>query len=62
MYGYFHFCFDSFLTTCAQTIITCHQESFLVPSMLVSYYQHRAFIALQCVQAITILQRVDALG
>jgi hypothetical protein len=32
------FCFDTFLTTCAQTIITHHQQSPLVPLMLVSYY------------------------
>ncbi len=31
MYGCFHSCFDSFLTTCAQTIIVHHQRYFLVP-------------------------------
>jgi hypothetical protein len=36
-YGCFHFRFDSFLTTCAQTIIIHRQWSSLVLSMLVSY-------------------------
>jgi len=38
-YGCFHFHLDSFFTPCAHTIITCHQRSFLIPSMLVSYYR-----------------------
>jgi hypothetical protein len=38
MYGCFHSYFDSLLTTCAQTIIVCHQQFSLVPPMLVSYY------------------------
>jgi len=38
MYECFHPRFDSFLTTCAQTIIMRHQRSFLVPSMFISYY------------------------
>jgi ABC-type transport system involved in cytochrome bd biosynthesis fused ATPase/permease subunit len=29
-YECFHFHFDSFFTTYAQTIITCHQQSFLI--------------------------------
>jgi hypothetical protein len=39
MYGCFYFRFDSFLTTCAHTIIVHHQRSSLVRSMLDSYYQ-----------------------
>jgi len=61
-YGCFHSCFDSLMTACAQTTIVCHQRSFLVPSMLVSYYWPCVSIALQHVQAIAILQRATTLG
>ncbi len=51
-----------FFTICAQTTITRHQQYSLVPSMLVFYYQQRVSIALQHVQAITILQWAIALN
>jgi len=38
IYGCFHFRFDSFLTTCAYTIIVCHQWSFLIPMVFISYF------------------------
>jgi hypothetical protein len=37
-YGCLHSRFYLFFTTCAWTIIACHQRYFLIPSMLVSYY------------------------
>ncbi len=61
-YGCFHSCFDSVMTACAQTTIVCHQRSFLVPLMLVSYYWQCVSIALQHVQAIAILQWATTLG
>jgi len=33
-----HFHFDSFFIACAQTIVMHHQQSFLIPLMLISYY------------------------
>jgi hypothetical protein len=62
MFGCFHFHFDSFFTTCVQTTIARRQRSFLIPLMLVSYYQQHMSIALQCVQAITIFQRATIFG
>jgi hypothetical protein len=38
MYECFHSCCNSFLTACAQTTIACHQQSFLVPLIFISYY------------------------
>jgi len=41
MYECYHYCFNSLLTNCAQTIIICHQQSSLIPLILISYYwQH----------------------
>jgi hypothetical protein len=61
-YGCFHSHFDSFFITYAQIIIECHQQSFLIPLVLVSYYQKHLSIALQCVQAITIFQQATTFG
>jgi len=57
-----HSHFDSFFTTCAQTIIACHQRFSLVPSMFVFYYKQHLSIALQHAQAMAILQQVVTLG
>jgi hypothetical protein len=38
MYECIHSCFDSIFIVCAQTTITRHQWSFLVPLIRVSYY------------------------
>jgi hypothetical protein len=62
MFGCLHFCFDSFFTIFVQTTIVRHQQSSLIPLMLVFYYQQRMSIALQCVQAIAILQRAITFG
>jgi hypothetical protein len=59
-YVCFHYRFDSFLTTCAHTIIACHQWSFLIPSMFVSHYRQHVSIVLQHAQAIA--KRVATLG
>jgi hypothetical protein len=40
-YGCLHFHFHLFLTACAETTIARHQQSPLVPSMLVFYYGQR---------------------
>ncbi len=41
MYECYHYCFNSLLTNCAQTTITCYQRSSLAPLILISYYwQH----------------------
>jgi hypothetical protein len=61
-YGCLHSCFASFLITCAQTIIMNHHVSSLVPLMLISHYWQCVSIALQCAQAITILQCAITLG
>ncbi len=58
----FHSHFDSFLIACAYTTIACHQQSSLVPSMLISHYRQHVSIALQHAQAITIFQQVVTLG
>jgi hypothetical protein len=60
-YGCLHSCFDSLLTNCAQTIVMCHQWSYLIPLMLGFYYQQHMSITLQHAQAISILQRVATL-
>jgi hypothetical protein len=50
------FCFDLFFITCAHITIACHQRSFLIPLMLVSYYEQHMSITLQNAQAIVIFQ------
>jgi hypothetical protein len=62
MYGCLHFHFDSFLIVYAQTTIAHHQQSSLIPSMLVFYYGQHVSITLQHAQAIAILQRTTTLG
>jgi hypothetical protein len=61
-YGCLRFPFDSFFIACTQNIITRHQRSSLIPSMLVAYYRQHMFITLQHAQAIMILQWAIALG
>jgi len=48
----FSFSFDSFFISCAQNIITRHQWSSLVPSMLISQYRKHVYIVLQNVHVI----------
>jgi len=48
--------FNSFFTSYVHANITRHQQNFLVPLMLISYYKQRMSIAFQCAQAIMILQ------
>jgi hypothetical protein len=45
-YGCLHSRFDSFLITCAWTIIMRHQQSSLVPSMFISYYRQHVSITM----------------
>jgi hypothetical protein len=56
-YNSVHCRFDSFLTSCVHANIARHQQTFLVPSMLISQYRQQVSIALQHSQAIMILQR-----
>jgi len=60
--GCLHSRFASFLIICAQTTITRHHVSSLIPSMFISHYQQCVSIALQCAQAITILQWTSTFG
>jgi hypothetical protein len=55
-YDYLHPCIDFAFTSYVHANIACHQQSSLVPLMLISYYRQKMSIALQCVQAIVILQ------
>jgi len=55
-YSCLHPCFDSLLTSCVHTNIVRHQQTSLVPSMLIFYYGQQMSIALQRAQAIAILQ------
>jgi len=57
-YNCFHLHFDPFLISCVHASIVRHQQTSLVLSMLISYYKQWVLIALQHVQAITILQHV----
>jgi hypothetical protein len=52
----FSFLFWLFFITCAHTIITCHQQSSLVPFRLAFYYQQHMSIALWRAQTIMIFQ------
>jgi hypothetical protein len=53
-YGCFHFYFDSFFITCAQTTIVCQSMIFFNPFNVIFYYQQCVSIALQHAQAIMI--------
>ncbi len=55
-YSCLHPHFDSFFTSCVHASLTCHQQTSVIPSMLISYYREWVLIALQHVQAIVILQ------
>jgi len=43
-YNCFHPCFDSFLTSCVHAYITHHQQSSLIPLMLISHYRQQMTI------------------
>jgi len=47
-------CFDSFFISCVHANITCHQQTFLVPSTFICYYRQQISIAFQYAQAIVI--------
>jgi hypothetical protein len=61
-YGCLHTHFVSFFTTSVQAIVTCHQQSSLVPMMFISYYRQHVSIALQRAHAIAILKCATMLG
>jgi hypothetical protein len=54
-YSCLHPRFDSSLTSCVHANTAHHQQTSLVPSMLISHYRQWVFIALQHSQVITIL-------
>jgi hypothetical protein len=56
-YSCFHPRFDSILSSCVHATITCHQQTFSIPWMLISYFRQWVSIALQCAQTIVILQK-----
>ncbi len=43
-YGCFHLHFDSFLTSHVHATIVRHQQTSLIPSMLISYYKQQVLI------------------
>jgi hypothetical protein len=57
-YDCFHPHFGYFLSSYVHASIVCHQQTSLVPSMLISYYKQQMSIAFQHAQTITILQWV----
>ncbi len=45
-YGCLHPRFDSFLIICVHAYVACHQQTSLIPSMLISHYKQQVLIAL----------------
>ncbi len=60
-YDFFHLHF-SFFTFYVHANIACHQQTSLLPSMLISYYRQWMLIAPQHVQIIVILQCIAMLN
>jgi hypothetical protein len=61
-YDYLHPYFDSFFTSCLHANIARHEQTSLVPPMLIFYYRQQMSIALQGAQAIAIFQRAAVLN
>ncbi len=55
-YSCLHPCFDSFFISYVHACIACHQQTSLVLWMLIFHYRQQVLRALQCVQALAILQ------
>ncbi len=61
-YNCLHPHFGYFLSSCVHASIACHQQTSLVPSMLIFYFKQQMSIAFQRAQAITIFQQVATLS